>query len=244
MCIFKYVLALCFLFCNLCIVGCTDRSASSYENLKYAINNELKKQIVSIPIVGSSINEGTTDLPFIIVDPSLKGNKQKLIDKHLQRYLDRLVKYARTLERAEAVKLSLSKFNVHKNFVGTVNLEGYIIEYNPDITRTMSVTPYYGISSAKVANLEVRDFVKTTNAFIEDTKLCIDVTFNVKLTNLISCVDDDVLLESTTKEVIGNTQMVYRLYLDTRRKEWRVLKSQPTSIDPVKTLYKRLISDK
>lgn len=242
---FRLLILIAFSFISsLFVCGCSDRSSATYENLKYAIDNELRKQIISIPIAGSSVHEETTDIPFVIIDPTLKANQNRSLDKHMIFYLNKIVSYAHTLENSGALKLTEATFTFHKNFVGSIKMSGYQVEYNQDLTRTMTVTPYLAISSAQIGSLEVRDFVKTTNTFMDDGKQCIDVTFNVKLTNVLECINDDVLFESGAKKAVSNCVNTYRLYLDESNKEWRVLmKTKTSTIDPVATLYKRLISE-
>lgn len=237
-------LVIAFFLNSLFVCGCTDRTSATYENLKYAIDSELKNQIIRIPIPGSSVHEGTTDVPFVLADPTLEENKNRNFEKHMVSYLNKLVSYANTLEKSGALNLSYANFTYHKNFVGSIKMSGYQIEYNQDLTRSMSLTPYYAISSAQIGLLEVQDFIKTTVPFIDDNKQCIDVTFSVKLTNVLDCINDDVLFESGAKEAVRNSINTYRLYLDESQKEWKVLvKTKTIAIDPVSVFYKRLRSE-
>ena len=194
--------------------GCTDESIASSNNIKSAINRELAKQSVWIALVGSSAREGSNKPPFVILDPRAKINEQMVVKKHR-----------------------------HNPFNGTIHSYGFVVQYNQELTGSLSVLPYYGLVQAKIASLEVRDFIKTTSPQKKNGVEYVDITFTVQMNDLASCINQDVLRESFALEEVGNAVTTYRVFFNKDTQRWEVLEPKHVIIDPVGRYYRKLIGN-
>lgn len=234
------VFSVCF---TMSLSGCSDESIASSNNIKKAINRELAKQSVWIALVGSSAREGSNKPPFVILDPRAKINEQMVVKKHRLAYLNTILNYAFTLQNSGALRLETGYFDIHNPFNGTIHSYGFIVQYNQDLTDSLSVLPYYGLVQAKIASLEVKDFIRTTTPQIKNGVEYVDITFTVKMADLASCINQDVLRESFALEEVGNAVTTYRVYLNKDSSRWEVLEPKHVIIDPVGRYYRKLIGN-
>ncbi len=222
--------------------GCSDKSVCSSENLINAINNVLSKQAIYIAIPCTPLEENKPVPPFVVIDPMM-GNKNVVKGSNHRKdiYLNRLVKYAKLLEQSGAISLKKSSFKIHSPFSGLVKRNGYIVDYHRDISRTLELTEYYGVGKANIGTIEVREITKTTKPFYVEGIKCVDISFTVKLSKLISCISEEVLLASYAQEEVDNAEATYRLYLDEDAKEWKVKNKKPLLIDPIRRYFMSLL---
>jgi hypothetical protein len=223
--------------------GCTDESIASSNNIKSAINRELAKQSVWIALVGSSAREGSNKPPFVILDPRAKINEQMVVKKHRMAYLNSIINYAFTLQNSGALRLENGYFDIHNPFNGTIHSYGFVVQYNQELTGSLSVLPYYGLVQAKIASLEVRDFIKTTSPQKKNGVEYVDITFTVQMNDLASCINQDVLRESFALEEVGNAVTTYRVFFNKDTQRWEVLEPKHVIIDPVGRYYRKLIGN-
>lgn len=222
------------------LCGCEDKSVASSENLTEAINSELSKQIIWMALPGSSVTEGTVSAPFVIVDPyNSKNSETNYAGK--KDYLKRVIDYAKLLERHKSLKLTEDSFTISAPFIGSVRAFGYTVKYNQDLLRTIQTTPFYGLSKAQAGTVELKDIINSTTVFEKDGEKCIDITFSIKMSQKLDCIDDEILESSAITEEISSLRTTYRLVLDENAKRWIVRDPAPLQLDPVKKFFKFLI---
>lgn len=221
------------------LCGCEDKSVASSENLTEAINSELSKQIIWMALPGSSVTEGTVSAPFVIVDPYNSKIPKPIMPA--KRLFKRVIDYAKLLERHKALKLTEDSFTISAPFIGSVRAFGYTVKYNQDLLRTIQTTPFYGLSKAQAGTVELKDIINSTTVFEKDGEKCIDITFSIKMSQKLDCIDDEILESSTITEEISSLRTTYRLVLDENAKRWIVRDPAPLQLDPVKKFFKFLI---
>ncbi len=220
--------------------ACSDKSIPSSENLTEAINDEIVDAGLWIPVAGSSVIEGSTNEPFVIVDPD--KNELSQAGKSNAQYLRGLIAYAKVLEQSGAISLKGGQFQTYLPFEGLVERKGYFVSYNDDLSRTLKATPYLGIMAAKVANLEVNNFVKTTAPYELDGQEWVDITVTLKYSQVLDCINTDVLRASYAMDEVNNAEIKFHLYLDDNAKRWKVDNKIDLPLDPVKKFYTSLVS--
>lgn len=72
-------------------------------------------------------------------------------------------------------------------------------------------------------------------------KKCIDITFSIKVSQKLDCIDDEILESSAITEEVSSLRTTYRLVLDENAKRWIVRDPAPLQLDPVKKFFKFLI---
>ena len=232
-----------FAFIGLCslVSGCEDRAVASSNNMIRAINKVISNEEVMIAIPCMSLRDDKVVPPFVIIDPMLKELGVTATGHQKDIYLNRIVKYAKVMEKSGAINLKKSRFKIHMPFVGIKVFNGYEVDYNPDIARTLQISPYYGLAMATIGTLQVNELIKTTTPYFEDGIKYVDITFTVKIDNLLSCIDDDTLIESFAKEEVDNAKATYRLYLDKDSLEWKVQKPKKLNINPLRKSFVYLV---
>lgn len=223
------------------VSGCIDNSKLTTENLKNVINHDLAKNQIYIAIPGQSLESGTMVKPFVIFDPDYE-NESNTSSIYDNMYLQGLIDYAFVLENSKLLNLSRGVFKKKVEFVGMIDTKGYTLSYIGDIDRTISPTKYPGILKAIIGNLEVRDFVKTTNPYIENGLKTIDVDVNVKLANKLDSISEEVIIDSYAYEEISRAVISYKLYLDETERRWKIKSSTSAKIDIVKRFYRSICS--
>ena len=236
---FIKTLAMTLVFSTL-LCGCEAKSVASSENLTEAINSELSKQVIWMALPGSSVTEGTVSAPFVIVDPYNSNNPETNYAGKTQ-YLKRVIAYAKLLEKHKAVRLTEDSFTITAPFRGSVRAFGYNVKYNQDLLRTIQTTPFYGLSKAQAGTVELKDIINSTTVFEKDGEKCIDITFSIKMSQKLDCIDDEILESSTITEEVSSLRTTYRLVLDESAKRWVVRDPAPLQMDPVKKFFKSLI---
>lgn len=223
------------------VSGCIDNSKLTTENLKKAINQDLAKNQIYIAIPGQLLDSGAMVKSFVIFDPDYEkeSNTSSVYDNM---YLQGLIDYAFVLEKSKLLNLSRGVFKKKVEFVGMVDSKGYSLTYIDDINRTLSPTKYPGILKAMIGNLEVRDFVKTTNPYMEDGLKTIDIEVNVKLANKLDSISEEVVIDSYAYEEISRAVISYKLYLDETERRWKIKSSTSAKIDIVKRFYRSICS--
>ena len=223
------------------VSGCIDNSKLTTENLKKAINQDLAKNQIYIAIPGQLLDSGAMVKSFVIFDPDYEkeSNTSAVYDNM---YKQGLIDYAFMLENAKILNLTRGVFKRKVEFEGMIESKGYALSYISDIERTLSSTKYPGILKAMVGNLEVRDFVKTTNPYFEDGLKTIDVEVNVKLANTLDSISEEVLIASYAYEEISRAVISYKLYLDETERRWKIKASKSAKIDIVKRFYRSICS--
>lgn len=223
------------------ITGCIDNSKLTTENLKKVINQELSTNNIYIAIPGQSLESGTMIKPYVIFDPDYE-NENSTNSVYDNMYQQGLLDYAITLENAKLLTMTRGTFKRKVKFVGLVDSNGYALSYIKDIDRTISPTKYPGIFKAMIGNLEVREFVKTTNPYIEDGVKTIDVDVHVKIANKLDSISEEVIIASYAYEEISRAVMSYKLYLDEVERRWKIKSTKSTKIDVVKRFYRSICS--
>lgn len=214
------------------LCGCEDKSVASSENLTEAINSELSKQIIWMALPGSSVIEGTVSAPFVIVDPYNSKIPKPIMPA--KRLFKRVIDYAKLLERHKALKLTEDSFTISAPFIGSVRAFGYTVKYNQDLLRTIQTTSFYGLSKAQAGTIELKDIINSTPVFEKDGEKCIDITFSIKVSQKLDCIDDEILESSAITEEVSSLRTTYRLVLDENAKRWIVRDPAPLQLDPVK----------
>lgn len=158
-------------------------------------------------------------------------------------YLNSIINYAFTLQNSGALRLENGYFDIHNPFNGTIHSYGFVVQYNQELTGSLSVLPYYGLVQAKIASLEVRDFIKTTSPQKKNGVEYVDITFTVQMNDLASCINQDVLRESFALEEVGNAVTTYRVFFNKDTQRWEVLEPKHVIIDPVGRYYRKLIGN-
>lgn len=227
---------------SITLCGCEDKSVASSENLTEAINLELSKQIVWMPLPGSSVTEGSVTTPFVVVDPYNSHNKENTyLGK--KKYLKGIIDYAKFLERHKVLRLSENYFTTTAPFRGPAQVFGYTVKYNQDLLRTIQTTPFYALSKAQVGTVELQDIINSTSVFEKDGEKCIDITFSIKMSKKLDCIDEEVLERSSISEEVARLRTTYRLVLDDNLKRWVVKDPFTLKMDPIKKFFKSLIDE-
>lgn len=151
-----------------------------------------------------------------------------------KRLFKRVIDYAKLLERHKALKLTEDSFTFSAPFIGSVRAFGYTVKYNQDLLRTIQTTPFYGLSKAQAGTVELKDIINSTTVFEKDGEKCIDITFSIKMSQKLDCIDDEILESSAITEEISSLRTTYRLVLDENAKRWIVRDPAPLQLDPVK----------
>ncbi|MGN0894498.1 MAG: hypothetical protein ACI4ND_05820 [Succinivibrio sp.] len=222
--------------------ACQDKSVPSSENLIEAINNEISKQNVYLPLPGASTVDGTVKPPIVLVDFANPKNAKSYFGIK-DSYQKKLLDYAELLRKRNLLSMKEASFPVKFPFRGVSTCYGYILEFSPQLNRTLSPSKYYEISKAILGNLEVKEIVRSTYPFVVEGLSCIDITFSVKLSQYLDNLTEDVMIASFVKEEVANAQTTYRLYLDESSKSWKVLDPKPLKIDPVKRFFRYVVNE-
>lgn len=221
--------------------ACEDKSVASCDNLIEAINNVISKEEIYIVVPCLSLRADKTVPPFVVIDPMLKNKNNYRLATQKEIYLNRIVQYAKAMERSGAISLRQSRFKLYLPYTGEQIFSGYEVDYDRNIARTLQPTPFYGLGKANVGRVQVSEILKTTNPFFNDGVKYVDITFNIKLTDVLDCIDEELLYDSFVKEEVDDVKATYRLYLDKDSLSWKVKDPKALNIDPVRKFFSYLI---
>lgn len=67
------------------------------------------------------------------------------------------------------------------------------------------------MSKAQAGTVELKDIINSTTVFENDGEKCIDITFSIKMSQKLDCIDEEILEISAITEEISSLRTTYRL---------------------------------
>ena len=99
-----------------------------------------------------------------------------------------------------------------------------------------------GQESEKTMRGLLRAGLRQGEFFELDGQEWVDITVTLKYSQVLDCINTDVLRASYAMDEVNNTEIKFHLYLDDNAKRWKVDNKIDLPLDPVKKFYTSLVS--